>query len=172
MSASLHVAATSLCKKMQQYLCCTLRCKQAPCVAVPSAYVLGVFFCVWLIQCLCCRFIRDDAVEAEAVRQAEAEAEAERRRVASSIRGSLTKQVSNACNTYDYLSSGVVASPCDCASSACNVATHNHVCFTFSSPVGIKSTAIGATVAQYFSNICNRHAQIGFRICLRTHMPN
>ena len=41
-----------------------------------------------------CRFIRDDAVEAEAVRQAEAERDAERRRVAASIRGSLTKQVS------------------------------------------------------------------------------
>ena len=40
-----------------------------------------------------CRFIRDDAVEAEAVRQAEAERDAERRRVAASIRGSLTKQV-------------------------------------------------------------------------------
>lgn len=38
------------------------------------------------------RFIRDDAVEAEALRKAEAIAEAERKRVASSIRGSLTKQ--------------------------------------------------------------------------------
>ncbi|DBA82190.1 hypothetical protein WJX77_010418 [Trebouxia sp. C0004] len=38
------------------------------------------------------RFIRDDAVEAEALRKAEAIAEAERKRVAASIRGSLTKQ--------------------------------------------------------------------------------
>ncbi len=40
-----------------------------------------------------CRFIRDDAVEAEALRKAEAIAEAERKRVAASIRGSLNKQV-------------------------------------------------------------------------------
>lgn len=40
-----------------------------------------------------CRFIRDDAAEAEAVRKADAEAEAERKRVAASVRGSLTKQV-------------------------------------------------------------------------------
>ncbi|KAL0031312.1 hypothetical protein WJX79_002596 [Trebouxia sp. C0005] len=38
------------------------------------------------------RFIRDDAVEAEALRKAEAIAEAERKRVAASIRGSLIKQ--------------------------------------------------------------------------------
>ncbi|DBB06189.1 TPA: hypothetical protein ACH3X3_009738 [Trebouxia sp. C0006] len=39
------------------------------------------------------RFIRDDAVEAEALRKAEAIAEAERKRVAASIRGSLNKQI-------------------------------------------------------------------------------
>lgn len=35
------------------------------------------------------RFLRDDAVEATAVRQAEAEAEEERKRKAAAVRGSL-----------------------------------------------------------------------------------
>ena len=36
-----------------------------------------------------CRFLRDDAAEAAAVRQAEAEAEDERKRKAAAVRGSL-----------------------------------------------------------------------------------
>lgn len=53
---------------------------------------------VWGIICstVFCRFIRDDAVEAEAVRQREAEAAAERQRVAASVSRTLTKQVSYA----------------------------------------------------------------------------
>ena len=45
------------------------------------------------ISAWCCRFIRDDAAVAEAVRQRKAEAAAERQRIATSIRDSLAKQV-------------------------------------------------------------------------------
>ena len=54
---------------------------------------LPIYHANLCIPARCCRFIRDDAAEAEAVRQREAEAAAERQRIAASIRDSLAKQV-------------------------------------------------------------------------------
>ncbi len=64
-----------------------------------------------------CRFIRDDAVEAEALRKAENIAEAERKRVAASIRGSLTKQVGLCCAV---LSTGASGSCVSCNAAQCD----------------------------------------------------